>query len=485
MGSAHTVPITSTEFYKGVEVDYIKFSAYRKTPTLLEVSPSTGFESAPDHYSPKPWLEMLGTDTLKSYHEFFDPVMNRRVVLVGEQHGEARAGARNWKRYDEYEGHPTNEVLIRFLASKKDRAIRSIFFLELPVDPKNVTITFTGGAIFLPDKSRRVTRANPQRYKVSEKFDPFVLVDEEPKVSLQNLDYLGQQLERHKREMYGVDIRDTFMGFTEISFLYYPEYFLSRSYGPLHSKTMEGAIERYKLTMHFLLDIINDVHLRLQEAYGSFNVLVGANRRLHALFVFFVQKVALAFKDFLDIGKQTPEDIRAKFKDFRALDIVTISRLMYVSDLVTRLMDFYTLGQIVNLPGNTLTVVYAGSAHTSYIARVLMLRGLSFELDHVGVMYDDGTFEIEDNNETEVIRAMHYLYREYADSQTKAVADPTDPAQYYESEETNMKNIGVTRSAHKFPDFFFIAPHRIFDDDELTRRVLEFGKKKYRRRVTP
>lgn len=480
MGGRTSVPRLTPEVHKGYTINYDGFYVQRLKETKYRLSDSISartrkrrMPAAPAHSNTVPWLLVEGSDTLGAYYEFFDGT--RRVVLVGERHGGVTAGSRNWKRYDEYKDHPTNEVLVKFLEAKKDPTIQTIFLLEESIPEESIEVVLKGGGIFEPLTERR-TRSGKVRFGVNPSFDPFIFEEpEEPRKHTENIDYLATQLTRHRRTLVPVDPRTFFLGKLIENFLFYPERLLDRSAMIIRKKDMRGAIERHRMILTFCHIVMKELFDRVTMALSSFEAMFRDNQRLLAMFHYFYIMIENFAKTFNDMASTVDAELFEMFTDYRDLDKITIRQQNYAADMVARLMDFYSVGKILKLPEKSLTVMYAGAAHIHYIARLLILRGTDFELDHVGV-FDDKKYTTEPSENSETLRALCYAYREYADSAMLPITTPSPtPSEFYKAFSENAKNIGLIGDSKYWVDFSYVPNCLLFDDPELTKDVLEFA----------
>lgn len=455
------------ETFEDVRINYDSFRAKKLTKKNFRLQNPLSLRTmmrAKPRSTARPWLVLKGSDTLGAYYEFFDGT--RRVVLVGEHHGSFESGPRNLKRYDE--DWPMNDVLVKFLEAKRDPSIQTIFMLERPMSSTSIRTTISGGGIFEP-LSDRSLRSGVGRYRVDPSFDPFVLEEPEEKIQRSNVNYLADQLMKHRQTVINVDPRQYFVGRLLAQALYYPKSIFGHARESVVAKSMEGAIERHHLMMEFCYMVIRDVNERLSTARASFEALFRDQDRIRAVFEFYCSELTTFEKMFADKSKQSDETLRELYTSYQALDIHTITWHYNAYSLVSRLLDFYSVGKILQLPENSLTVMYAGKSHICYIAQLLMLKGTGFELDHVGIFKDSGKFEIDTTEDTETLRVLHYMYRDFADSNIM-------PTSFLNPHYYNAINIGVLPNNEKLSSFKFASNCILFGDSALTKRVIEFAR---------
>lgn len=462
-----TSSLLSTEVFRGTVINYKNFTShplkrttYRLSDSISARTRSRHVPAAPPRSNALPWITLKASGTLVSYYEFYDG--SRRVVLVGEYHDQVKAGDRNLKRYDKHKDHPTNQVLVKFLEAKRDSSIQTFFFLEESVVESAARLVLSGGGIFEPVTDRR-TRSGVVRFGINPSFDPFVM--EEPKEKLRRIytiPYLARQLHLHHSTVVNVDVRDLFLSEFMTDLLYYPVDTFKLSNESTLEKSMDGAINRHHVSMKFCSKVMIELFDRVKLARASFEAFFRDNERITAVFDYYLSMIQQYLEQFNEMSKTDAKELRELFDDYRALDKVTVQQHTYATEMPTRLMDFYSVGKILQLPERSLTVMYAGTYHVQYIARLLMLNGTGFELDHVGVSDHSGKkFTTEPSEDSDTLRALYYAYRDYADSASRL--------------ERNAANIGVI-SDEEWADFTYAPNCLLFGDSGLTKRVLEFSE---------
>jgi hypothetical protein len=100
-----------------------------------------------------------------------------------------------------------------------------------------------------------------------------------------------------------------------------------------------------------------------------------------------------------------------EYTSYQELDLETMKQVIVTQELVSRTMDFYTVSQILDLPPNSISFVYAGYNHTNFIARMLLSHDTGFLLHHVGSRSATLEMTVPSPHEANLISAYHY-YKE-------------------------------------------------------------------------
>jgi hypothetical protein len=438
MGSAPSAPALPNIAYKDRLLSYERFSVIdreSKGTYRVEVS-ARPYEFAVD---PKPLVEFKNSKIIASYHQLFDPTRNRRIVLIGETHTNLMAPVDRRSLIREGIAHESNDILRAFLSAKKDKSITTHFMIEQDL-PLNCTLRIGGGDIFDVDPETGAIIVDPS-------FAPEGLPTEVPRSEILVIDYLAEQLKKHKRDLRPFDFRNSLIDRSLNYYLYNTDHVFKEL--KLTELSLEHAIARRRIVTGLLVSVLQRLVIQPEIERYINRSLSGFSPFTSAMYRKLVGRQKVLLQTFAD-------DIKLPIRstNFKAIDFVSMEMLTHVRELTNRTIDFFGLVQLHEMPSNSLTFVYAGSAHTNFMAQMLQVHDTDFVIEHVGEYDLENRFQVPAPHEENLIAMNQYF---------KICTGSVDP-----------KNFSSTRGDNGLPDYRVSYDTIVFGDPVLSKLVIDF-----------
>jgi len=439
MGISPSKPYDTID-YNGVYLNYNKYEIVgQRQDKFYEVH----IKLNDDVPRPPIFFQVEKSQILHSYYEVFDDRRNKRLVLIGERHTQVLAPADRKSLIKSGIDHEVNDILRNFFQARKVKGITNHFMLEAPV---RMRCEFVGGNIFDIDEETGEVVVDPT-------FETDVLEKppEKPR-KINVIDYISSQLTKQRQPVIPFDIRRGLYAQDLGVHLYQTEIIFEQL--GVTEKTFEHAVARRKILLGIMRTVYQQVLYHINSENGGTEMYRAMVDRLrpHSPYCIVMLNQLLERMRFMYSFALTNIHKPVRLQDFRDLDKLTMEMLLQTREFIAHVVDFYAIGKYFEIPDRSFTVLYGGSAHVSFIARMLLSYDTGIRPIHVGERLIHERLTVPSPHELTTLGLM-YAYSDFT-------ATPE-----------GLKLIPfVAENGH--PPFGMEPGSLIFDDPSLSRHIM-------------